>query len=154
MLVQEKKNQKLKKKIEAGTYWSNGYPPITDITAFQYFDQLSECEKMNPAENENSCVGLHPQLNKEKCCFVESDWVLDGKTETNYKYCLDVVAADVETEDKKKATIEKIIKGEYLDAKYGHPTKIDKFVGGTGSTSSSASLMVNLFVLAFILFMF
>ena len=147
----EKKSE-TQKKIEAGTYWSNGYPPITDITAFQCFDEFSECEKMDPADDENSCFGLHPQLNSEKCCYVESDWVLDGKTETNYKYCLDVKAADVETEEKKQATIKMIESGLYWDSSYGHPTKVDKLI--CGSTSSSTSLMINLFVLALILFVF
>ena len=146
----EKKSE-TQKKIEAGTYWP-GYPGITDLEAFQCFDDLSECEKMDPADNENSCFGLHPQLNKQKCCYVESDWVLGDANETNYKYCLDIVAADVETEEKKQATIEKIIKGEYWDPKYGHPTKINKLECGT--TSSSTSLMANLFALALILFVF
>ena len=78
--------------------------------------------------------------------------MLGDANETNYKYCHGVVAADVETEEKKKATIEKIIKGEYCDPKYGHPTKINKLE--CGSTSSSTSLMANLFALALILFVF
>ena len=141
------------KKIEAGTYWSN-YPPIKDIQSFSCFTKISECERIQPAKDENSCFSAYPELNNQVCCYLESDWTQYGRTETDLKYCLDIDAVDVETEEKKEITKQKIINSTYWDGDYGHPNKIDKLVCKNPSSSSSSSLMINLLVVALILLLF
>ena len=69
-----KNKAETQKKIEAGTYWPD-YPAITNLDAFSCFDEISECEKIQPANGEDSCVGAHPELNNEVCCYLESDWI-------------------------------------------------------------------------------
>ena len=115
------------KKIEAGTYWPD-YPGITDLKSFSCFSKISECEKIQPAKDENECLNAHPELNNQVCCYFESDWIEGTKRETDLKYCLDITAADVETEEKKKETMERLINSTYWDGDYGHPSKIDKLV--------------------------
>ena len=137
------------KKIEAGTYWEN-YPPITDLKAFNCFDEISECEKIQPAKNEDSCIGAHAELNNEICCYIESDWTEpDGTHENNLKYCVDIVAADVETEEKKQATIEKIKAGTYWDPDtVGKASTVAKLVCKKAKSSSSSFLFINLLTIA------
>ena len=144
-----KRKSETQKKIEAGTYWEN-YPAITDMTAFSCFDEISECEKMQPAENEDACFSLKPELNKEVCCYLESDWKEGDQYEDNLKSCVDIVAADVETEEGIQQTIEKIKQGTYWDGDYGYPTKVGKLVCKKASNSST-NLMINLFTLALIM---
>jgi hypothetical protein len=149
-----KNKAETQKKIEAGTYW-DGYPAITDMKAFSCFVDISECEQIQPAKNEDSCVGAQPELNNEICCYLESDWYdPDGRNETNLKSCVDVIAADVENEQKKQETIEKIKNGTYWPG-YGYAKNVNKLVCKKAVTpSSSTSLMTNLLSLALVLFMF
>ena len=98
-------------------------------------------------------MNAYPELNNQVCCYFESDWIEGDKKETDLKYCLDITAADVETEEKKKVTIEKLIKSTYWEEDYGHPSKIDKLVCKKASSSSS-TLTTNLLVLALVLFLF
>ena len=140
------------KRIEAGTYW-NDYPAITNIKKFSCFSEVSECEKMQPAPNEDACFASHPELTNEVCCYLESNWVEDGKTETNLKSCVDILAKDVETEEGIQKTIERIKNNSYWDGDYGYATVIDKLVCKKG-TSSSSKLITNLFALALALLVF
>ena len=152
-----KHKSETQKKIEAGTYW-DGYPAIKDLKAFSCFVDISECEQIQPAENEDSCVGAQPELNNQICCYLESDWEdEDGaRKETHLKSCVDIFAEDVATEEKKKETIEKIKDGSYWGLEYGKAGQVYKLVckKAVTPTTSSTSLMINLLSFALVLLMF
>ena len=149
-----KHKSETQKKIEAGTYWPD-YPAITDLKSFSCFVDISECEQIQPAENEDSCVGAQPELNSQTCCYLESDWHVGDRSETKIKSCVDVFSEDVATEAKKQETIEGIKNGSYWGEEYGYAGNVYKLVCKTSkSSSSSTSLMINLLSLALVLFMF
>ena len=143
------------KKIEEGTYWP-GYPGIRDLEAFSCFVDISECEQIQPAKNEDSCIGAQPELNSQICCYMESDWYVGNKHETNLKTCVDVYAEDVETEEQIKDTMERIRNGSYWGEDYGHADHIDKLVCKKAvtptPTNSPTTLMTNLLLLSLVLF--
>ena len=152
-----KHKSETQKKIEAGTYWE-GYPAITELKAFSCFVDISECEQIQPAENEDSCVGAQPELNNQICCYLESDWEDESGTrkEKKLKSCVDIFAEDVATEEKKQETIEKIKDGSYWGLEYGKAGEVYKLVckKAVTPTTSSTSLMINLLSFALVLLMF
>ena len=155
MLIPENTNQKLKKRSKKENIGK--VPAITDLKAFSCFVDISECEQIQPAENEDSCVGAQPELNSQICCYLESDWHdLDGRSETHIKSCVDVFAEDVATDEKLEETKQKIKEGNYWDPKYGRAGEVYKLVckKAVTPTTSSTSLMINLLSLALVLFMF
>ena len=150
------------KKIEAGTYWEN-YPAITNIESFLCFDEISECEKQQPAKGEDDCFNSHPELNSETCCYLESDWHKDDRHEDEIKKsCVDIYTADVQTEEGIEEVKEKIKNGTYwTDDDYGYAKKINAFkckksqsVLAQVPIASSNYLINNLLILAFVLFLF
>ena len=152
-----KHKSETQKKIEEGTYW-DGYPAIKDLKAFSCFVDISECEQIQPAENEDSCVGAQPELNNQICCYLESDWEDESGTrkEKKLKSCVDIFAEDVATEEKKQETIEKIKDGSYWGLEYGKAGEVYKLVckKAVTPTTSSTSLMINLLSFALVLLMF
>ncbi len=141
------------KKIEEGTYWKN-YPPIKNISRFLCYDSISECEKKQPAPNENECFNAKAELTNEGCCYLESDWEEgERKQEEIMGYCIDIKLADSETQKKIEDTKAKILNGTYWDGDYGKPTKIKKLV--CANTKSSAYLMkVNSILFGLLLILF
>ena len=139
------------KKIEAGTYWED-YPPITNIESFLCYDTISDCEKRQPAANENECFAAKPELLNEGCCYIESDWVKGDKHEKDViGACVDVGLEDSLTEQKIEETKKKIIDGTYWGEEYGHATKINKLVCANTQKSAGHSNFVSLDLLALFL---
>ena len=124
----EQKNMKLKKKIEEGKYWEN-YPPITNIQSFLCYDQVSECEKKQPASSEKECFAAKAELLSEGCCYLESDWKEGDRHEKDIVgSCVDIRLEDSETEEKIEETKRRIISASYWEGIDGYATQIKKLV--------------------------
>ena len=160
-----KRKAETQKKIEEGTYWTEypDYPGIKDIESFVCFDEISECEKMQPAKGEDDCYNAHPELTSESCCYIESDWHKGDHHEDNIeKSCIDIFTEDVQTPEGLEETKERIKNGTYWpDGDYGYAKVINAFRCKKSTISqqedpvaSSSSLMVNLLVISLILFLF
>ena len=147
-----KRKAETQAKIEKGEYWEN-YEGIKDIESFLCFDTISECEKNQPAENEEQCFSSYPELTSETCCYIESDWVEpdfygEGKEKHEkdiIRYCVDIDKGDSKNLDEVQ---KKILDGTYWEGYPGHPTRIEKF------KCFSISLNINLLALALVLFIF
>lgn len=148
------KKAETQKKIEEGTYWKD-YPSIDNIESFLCFDEISECEKIQPAENKEECFNAHPELTSETCCYIESDWVEpnwygDGRSGIRSKipYCVDIRKKDIKNKKAMKE-VENMIKNHtYWEGIDGFATTISNF------KCFSNSLKINLFTLALVLFAF
>ena len=130
------------KKIENGTYWEN-YEGIQNMESFLCYSPISECEKIQPAKNEEECYNAHPELTSEKCCYVESDWVEGDKIETNLKYC-----ADIRIDSYNRYNLEEYNNNVLRKSVKGRATNIKKI------KCFSTSLKINLLALALVLFIF
>ena len=133
------KKAETQKKIENGEYWPD-YPGIKNIESFVCYSPISECEKIQPAKDEDECFSAQPELNSDKCCYVESDWVEGDKYEKNLKYCADIRIDDSKTRNLLEETV--------ITRKKGYATNIKKI------KCFSTSLKINLLALALVLFIF
>lgn len=138
------------KKIEDGKYWPD-YDPITNIKSFLCYGLTSECEKIQPADNEEDCFNSYPELTSEGCCYLESDWKEGDKYEKMQKNCVDILLKDSKTKKDIEKTKARILNGTYWDGDFGEPKEIKTL---KCKNTNSSSLKTNLLALALILFLF
>ena len=101
--------------------------------------EISQCESVENPSGFSSCEGKTTELNSETCCYAYND---------DDRECVDIKKEDAEDEDKLKAAIEKIKKGEYWE---GYTEKYEKLNLDCGISSSGFLKGISVALFAFFL---